>query len=188
MNPLLLMLLAGAGEEYSGTMGMMRANSLPGTFGDDIDDSFPKEKTPMERIMGAFDAYKAKKGDRGVLSPQARINQAFGVPHMEMPTSPQMAPKDRVAQGFDTPGMAQPSPDPNPYSVWPPPDAANPHRSPPAVHELPRQAPAPQGPSGVAAEPEGMSWWQRNAAMMRDPNNGSFIDPQAAARAQGIFG
>lgn len=55
---------------------------------------------------------------------------------------------------------------------------------------VPMPTPRPQyAPAPVAAEPQpdAMSFWQRNAAMMRDPDTGAFIDPSAARRAIGSF-
>jgi hypothetical protein len=107
-------------------------------------------------------------------------------------------PNGRVARGFDqfgpTPfpqgsdpmtaggpsatGAAVPSTEPPPALS---PQAIPPAASAPAPVTMPM--PAPRPPEAPQASPE-MGFFERNSAMMQDPSSGSFIDPEAAARAQ----
>ncbi|MFI4971143.1 MAG: hypothetical protein ACHP7H_00570 [Hyphomicrobiales bacterium] len=78
-------------------------------------------------------------------------------------------------QGFPPQPPAQstaPAPAPNPaQQVATPPQTAS--------------VPMPQArPAQAPPAPPDMSFWQRNAAMMRDPATGAFIDPTSAAQAQ----
>lgn len=81
-----------------------------------------------------------------------------------------MSPNQYVAQNFPQ-TMAQ-------APAYAPPDPNRGNMTVPVPQ--PRPAAAPQAP---APQPE-MGFFQRNAAMMRDPVTGMFIDPSGAARAQ----
>jgi hypothetical protein len=100
----------------------------------------------------------------------------------------QPTPNAQVADRFG--GMQAPSPMPDPAQQI----AA---RFPQTMAQAPAaQAPAPAVPTAVpmpmarpASAPQAqaqapMSFFQRNAAMMRDPATGELIDPSGAARAQ----
>jgi hypothetical protein len=96
-----------------------------------------------------------------------RLAQAQPQAPAPAPQPPPAAPV--VAQG-DPVGAGVPLPAPRPQAA-PSAPAAQPVPMPqPRPAEAPQQAP-------------GMSFWQRNAAMMRDPITGSFLDPAAAQRA-----
>lgn len=99
-------------------------------------------------------------------TPNAQVANRFGG---MQPPSPGMTPNQYVAQNFPQPqqAMAYAPPDPNRGNMTVPVPQPRP--------AAPPQAPAPQ--------PE-MSFFQRNAAMMRDPVTGAFIDPQGAAAAE----
>lgn len=47
---------------------------------------------------------------------------------------------------------------------------------------VPTPTPQPRPTEAPQAEPD-LSFWQRNAALMRDPGTGAFIDPTGAAKA-----
>lgn len=88
-------------------------------------------------------------------------------PHMFNPVQPPNNPA--------VPSWAQLGPLPSP--------AGGNASSPSAAVPLPAPRPQP-APAVQAAVPQpGMSFWQRNTAMMRDPATGAFLDPQAAAQA-----
>lgn len=102
-------------------------------------------------------------------------------------------PNGRVARGFDqfspmgpyqTDPVAQaPAPAPYPQAEDPMGAPALYRASPGATPPQPASIPMPQ--ARPAEAPQDMGFFQRNAAMMQDPNNpGSFIDPEAASRAQ----
>jgi hypothetical protein len=84
----------------------------------------------------------------------------------------------RVAQGFDV------------FNPWMPPQAPQSPTQPvvtqaPAVTAGAPGVPLPQTrPASAPQAPDPMSWFMRNARMMRDPATGEFIDPQGAADAQ----
>lgn len=92
------------------------------------------------------------------------------------------SPNERVAQGFNAFGpsplqtaQATPAPLPAPPALSAQAMAQGPTAPPRAPMPAPRPPEAPQE----------MNFFQRNAAMMQDPNNpGSFIDPMNAQRAQ----
>lgn len=115
----------------------------------------------------------------------------FGGPGMFNPTpmasqsqpGMQPTPAAQVANRFG--GMQPPSPMPDPAQQI----AA---RFPQAMAQAPAPTQAPQAPSVPVPSPRPaqapppqpeMSFFQRNAAMMRDPVTGSFIDPSGAAAA-----
>lgn len=78
-----------------------------------------------------------------------------------------MSPNQYVAQNFPPVVAASvPMPRPRPQQASVPMPMARPAQAP---------QPQPQAPMG---------FFQRNAAMMQDPNGGGYIDPSAAARAQ----
>jgi hypothetical protein len=87
-------------------------------------------------------------------------------PPISGPQTPDMTPAARVAQGWDQ--FAPPMPAPQ---VVPPAPAPAP--------AVPTPQPRPDVPA-----PDPMGFFQRNAAMMRDPSSGAFIDPTSAERAQ----
>lgn len=104
-------------------------------------------------------------------------------------------PNGRVARGFDQfgPQMYPDAPTwgsgvPEDTATSPPQPAAD--TPPPALTQeqfaaapMPTPMPAPRPPEAPQPPPE-MGFFQRNSAMMQDPTNmGSFIDPEAAARA-----
>jgi hypothetical protein len=115
-------------------------------------------------------------GGPGMFNPTPMASQ--GQPGMQ-PT-----PAAQVANRFG--GMQPPSPMPDPAQQV----AA---RFPQTMAQAPAPAQAPQAPSvpvpsprpAQAPQPQPqMGFFQRNAAMMRDPATGELIDPQGAARAQ----
>jgi hypothetical protein len=118
-------------------------------------------------------------------------------------------PNGRVARGFDQfgPQAAPPPPFGGTASPFAPPSAsaapimptnntpseldgaqwpAGPVGAPAlSAHAIAPTTPMPAPRPSEAPQEAPMSFWQRNAAMMADPANpGSFIDPEAASRAQ----
>jgi len=121
--------------------------------------------SPQDRIDQGFSQFQ--------LTPNQRVAGGFG----SLPTA---TPNARVAQGFDT--MMPWLPQNNPSQGFPqagPPVMAQGGNSVPMPMARPAQAPQPQPQMGFFA---------RNAAMMRDPSTGAFIDPTNAALAQSQMG
>lgn len=83
-----------------------------------------------------------------------------------------------ASNGPGLPSYSANGPSPLDNAQWPfgPIGAPTRSASPAVPTPSPRPAEAPQ------SEPD-MSFWQRNAAMMRDPSSGDFIDPTTAAKA-----
>lgn len=73
-----------------------------------------------------------------------------------------------------------------PTNLMPPAPAAAPAPAP----QAPQAPPMPQAPQAQAPAPQqpDMGFFARNAAMMRDPGTGQFIDPAGAAQAQATRG
>jgi hypothetical protein len=130
---------------------------------------------PFEQIMAAFERYK-KTAPKGMpwqgkpmeMSPQARINQGFGVPMME----PSMPPQDRINGGFQGmfAGQAQQAMPPQapPPAPTPPPQLG----MMPTPMPQPRPPEAPQGGSMPPQAPQEdpnvlqrlMAYFQSNSA------------------------
>ena len=123
-------------------------------------------------------------------TPQGRIDRGFSAfgPAGQMPQ-----PTEPMLPTPPTPAPVDMAPPPSP--TVPPalsPQALGPAVGPTSVGgaPLPSASPLdtavwPAGPaSGPAQSSPGMGFFQRNAAMMTDPTNGGFIDPEGAARAQ----
>ena len=91
------------------------------------------------------------------------------------------------------PGPASPQPNPANWGSlsYPPSPPQAPAPTPQSAPQAPNPAqsasiPMPQARPAVAPQPQpqpDMNFFQRNAAMMRDPSTGAFIDPMGAARA-----
>lgn len=146
----------------------------------------------------------------GMFNPQAMASQ--GQPGLQPTPNAQVdnrfpgSPNDQVAARFG--GMQPPSQTPNQYVAQNFPEPA-PQRVPvtggsydysgnsaklsdmAAGHAYrPERSPAvtPTPMAQPASAPQGMGFFQRNAAMMTDPVTGMFIDPTAAAQAQASGG
>lgn len=112
----------------------------------------------------------------------AHINKAF------TPAAPSSATGAAWSQGgspmAQLPPQAGPGPAPAPPVPAPPALSAQamaPQVPPAAPQGVPM--PAPRPPEAPQAPPD-MGFFARNAAMMRDPSSGTFIDPANAERAQ----
>lgn len=105
-------------------------------------------------------------------------------------------PNGRVARGWDQFGPATPQapmlptpPTPPPVNITPDQAAPTPPVLSQAMASVPPVAaptvplPTPR-PADAPQAPPPMSWFQQNAAMMRDPSTGQFIDPTGASQAQ----
>lgn len=152
------------GDAQSALRNMQAHQAAQNEFGQAHDP----EVSPQKRIMDAFEHYKQSKTvelpDR---SPQERINEAFGIAGMP----PQAQP---VPQAPSPPMQQLPLPPSERKFTELPPRNAQP---------APQPAPAPVEP------PAGLSWFQRNAMLQRDPETGAYLDPEMAQRAQrGLFG
>ena len=177
MNLLKFLQMFGRGaalESGEGSLGMWNDLHSPEAAMSRFDEA-EKKSNPQTRIMDAFEAYKSgKKSDRLMLSPQSRIDQAFGM----LPGFGSM--RDMAATQVGQGSFPAPAPAPGPVQTarGPGVDLARP------------AAYVPQGEAGVAPEPAdaGIPWWQRNGMMQTDPETGQPLDPQMAARARGVFG
>jgi hypothetical protein len=129
-------------------------------------------------------------GDLSALTEALKVARAAKHRPMGTPPTPQTSfgpgsPNERVAQGFNAFGptplqtaQATPAPLPSPPALSAQVMAAPATSPAPAV-----PTPAPRPPEAPSQAPD-MSWFQRNAAMMRDPSSGAFIDPTNAESAQ----
>lgn len=117
--------------------------------------------------------YGAAQGDIMKPNPRSAFVQPSAPAAPAAPTPPPQAPWWADGRSF---GAAPAAPPPAPA-----PAAAAPAMRPPQAPQVPLPQPRPaEAPSA----PPDMSFFQRNAAMMRDPGTGAFIDPTAAAQAQ----
>ena len=131
----------------------------------------PEDMSALQKMFAATQAANR--------TPQGRINRGFAqfgpAGQMPQPTAP-MLPTPPTPAPVD-----MGSPAPAPQATTPPALSAQ-ALAPPAAPQgvtmpMPRPAEAPQAPPD-------MGFFQRNSAMMQDPTNGGFIDPEGAARAQ----
>lgn len=123
---------------------------------------------------------------------RAAATMRGGTPNQQVANRfPGMTPNDYVAQNFMPPTANQyvannfPGPSANQYVAqnFPPTMAQGSGAQPHVPMPTARPAQAPQAPQALTP----MSFFQRNAAMMRDPVTGMFIDPANAARAHASF-
>ena len=150
----------------------------------------------LHRLRAAVDSYTPNIGTISPLigGPMSYALQGAAQGDILTNHKPAMLPTAAPAAPV-APTPASPSPAPNPanwgslgYPASPPqaPTPTPPTPAPPAVSQ-PTPAPTPQPRPAVAdAQPQpqhDMSFFQRNAAMMRDPSTGAFIDPMGAAQA-----
>lgn len=130
-------------------------------------------RTPNGRVARGFDQFGPMAAPPAP-QPQTPVPAMGGLGLF--PGAPQMAQsplQTAVATPSPLPGDTPPQPPALSAQAMIPP-AAPPHGVPMPTA---RPADAPQAPPD-------MSWFQRNAAMMRDPSSGAFIDPVNADRAQ----
>ncbi|MBR1173895.1 hypothetical protein JQ617_08015 [Bradyrhizobium sp. KB893862 SZCCT0404] len=144
---------------------------------------------------------------KGLTDALAAYKKAAGPDEPKKDDSPKVAPIDRIKAAFEdlrnmhrtsdasapqTYGMAPGSPAPPlpTGTVTPAPifNGLMAQDSAPAAPRVPMPQPRPA--EADAQQPALMSFFQRNAAMMKDPSTGDYIDPQGAAKAgtqAGIF-
>jgi hypothetical protein len=139
------------------------------TIGDGRPDNSPGD---LSALIKAYAEARAKK------TFASRFPAPAPVPPAPMPGG--AYPNERVVQGFNALGPtplqtaeATPAPLPSPAL-----SAMN-QAAPAPAPAVPTPQPRPDVPA-----PDPMGFFQRNAALMRDPSSGAFIDPTSAERAQ----
>lgn len=147
-----------------------------------LGEQFSETKdTDLKQLVEALKAEKAKKAEDAQAAPIDRIKEAFAqLKDMHQPVSGPGGPSPLDGAqwpygpiGAPRPAVAEAGPAPNLGSPVPTPQAR------------PQEAP-------TVGRPALMGFFERNAAMMRDPATGEFIDPEAASKAgpgilQGLF-
>lgn len=178
MNPTLLAMLlrtVGMGALQTGAGNLTTAQATPALWGspEAALDSFDQaklnaeDKTPIDRIKAAFSALKdMHKGPDQTEDKVSRLASSDGpsaFDSAQWPFGPLGAPSQAMAR-------AQASVNPMP-----------------SVTSVPLPRPRPEAASAQDTSPI-MSFFQRNAALQKDPITGDYLDPQAASRADaGIF-
>lgn len=156
------------------------------TMGDGRPDNSSEDMTGLTGAYGA-----AREANR---TPQGRINRGFNrFPVQFGPEAPPPYPMpEPVDMGTHAPPSQAPVPPvlsnagPSPlYNAQGPAGPMGAPQTPPSPIGAPQSVPMPMArPAEAPQAPPEMPWWQRNSAMMSDPNGGGFIDPEGAARAQ----
>lgn len=156
---------------------------LSGLMNSGIGERFSEDRTSdFKGLTDTLAALKAKKAEASP-APMDRLKDAFAqLKDMHKDDAPAPEPFS-----FETAQW--------PYGPVGAPSQAQASASPPPAPQ-PQQAaaPVPMPAPRPAEAPQQMGFFQRNAAMMRDPSTGDFIDPSAAAQAgnggilNGLFG
>lgn len=147
----------------------------------------------MDLVNRGLDWYHGPHGETAQAAPQAApaapaaapapFGGAFGSNMFAPPTFPQTtAPVPAglpAAPQAPAPAPQEPTASPMDNAQWP----FGPNGAPGAAQaQAPVPMPQPR-PAEAPTAPPDMSFFQRNAAMMRDPMTGDFLDPQAGKQA-----